>query len=104
MSGVITGRSGTWNISDISFYNYPGGSLLFQTCRLCDDPDHLTNVGTEVFVSQLSFTNVTGKMLFMIGVKRDVIYDTDGSFSLRFDGNPQDNATIVHGWPHIAAY
>jgi hypothetical protein len=104
MSGVITGRSGTWNISVVNFYNFPAGSLLFITCRLCDDPDHYTNVGTEIFVSKLTFTNVSGKFLFMIGVKRDIIYDTDGSFSSNFDGNTRANGTIVHGYPHIASY
>jgi len=56
MSAAITGRSGVTKFSNVRFYNYPAGSLLFQTCRLCDDPDRYTNVGTEVIVQQLSFT------------------------------------------------
>ena len=43
-------------------------------------------------------------MLFMIGLKRDVIYDLDGSLSQKFDGTTRTSGTIVHGWPHIAAY
>ena len=40
-----------------------------------------------MFVNQLTFTNVSGRMLEMIGIlKRDVIYDLDGSFSNKFDG------------------
>ena len=37
-------------------------------------------------------------------LKRDVIYDTDGSFSQAFDNTSRSSATIVHGWPHIAAF
>lgn len=37
-------------------------------------------------------------------MKRDVIYDLDGSFSQVFDGIKRDSATIVHGFPHILAY
>jgi hypothetical protein len=50
-------------------------------------------------------TNVTGKMLFFIGaLKRDVIYDLDGSLSQKFDGTTRTSGTIVQGFPHIAAY
>ena len=56
-------------------------------------------------MNQLTFTNVDGKMLFFIGIlKRDVIYDLDGSLSQKFDGTSRTSATIVHGFPHIAAY
>ena len=102
MSGAITGRSGVTKISNIRFYNFPAGSLLFQTCRLCDDVLKYTNVGTEVIVSGLTFTNVTGKMLFMIGLKRDIIYDLDGSLSQSFDSTTRTSGTIVYGYPHIA--
>ena len=37
-------------------------------------------------------------------LKRDVIYDTDGSFSQLFDGTSRPSATIVHGWPHITVF
>ena len=105
MAGAITGKTGVYNLSNIRFYNYPPGSILLKTCRFCDDPLKYTNLGTEVVVDQLTFTNVTGQMLLMISIlKRDVIYDIDGSFSLAFDGISRSSATIVHGWPHIAAF
>lgn len=104
MSGAITGKTGLFKLDNIAFHNYPTGSLLFQTCRFCDDPLKFTNCGTELEVRGLTFTNVTGKMLFMIQMKRDVIYDLDGSFSLKFDGQSRASGTIVHGWPHIAAF
>lgn len=41
----------------------------------------------------------------MIGVKKDVIYDTDGSFSQVFDGSTaRTSGTIVRNYPHIARY
>lgn len=41
----------------------------------------------------------------MIGVKKDVIYDTDGSFSQVFDGSTaRTSGTIVRNYPHIAQY
>jgi hypothetical protein len=46
MSAVITGRSGVTKFSKIGFFNYPAGSILWQTCRLCDDPVKYTNIGT----------------------------------------------------------
>ena len=104
MSAIITGKTGTFRITNVKFYNYPQGSLLFQTCRFCDDPLKYTNLGTEVTVDKLSFGNVNGMMLNMIGLKRDVIYDLDGSFSMKFDGNSRTSATIVQGFPHIAAF
>lgn len=102
MSAVITGKSGSWNLSDIRFYNYPSGSLMFQVCRMCDDPLKFTNLGTEVYVKQLTFTNCSGKMLHFIGgLKRDVIYDLDGSLSQKFDSTSRASGSIVHGFPHI---
>ncbi len=103
MSAAITGRTGAHKLSNIRFYNYPAGSVLFQTCRFCDDLLKYTNLGTETFVEQLTFNNISGKWLFMIGLKRDVIYDLDGSLSSDFDGNSRASGTIVHSWPHIAS-
>jgi hypothetical protein len=102
MSAIITGRSGTHNISNVRIYNYPPGSLMMQTCRYCDDLGMYTNLGTEIFVQQITMTQVKGQFLFMIGMKRDVIYDTDGSFSTAFDGNTRASSAIVQAYNHIA--
>jgi hypothetical protein len=40
----------------------------------------------------------------MIGMKRDVIYDTDGSLSQKFDGNTRSSASIIQSYNHIANY
>lgn len=105
MSAVITGKTGTYVIKNIHISGFPAGSLIFQVCRFCDDPLKYTNLGTEVEVSGITFDNVNGKMLYMIGFdRRDVIYDLDGSLSSKFDGLARASGTIVHGWPHIAAF
>lgn len=104
MSAIITGKTGVHVIKDVHIANYPIGSLVFQTCRFCDDPLKYTNLGTEVEISGVTFDNVHGKMLRMIGFdKRCVIYDLDGSLSNKFDGQSRASGTIVHGWPHIIA-
>jgi hypothetical protein len=104
MSAAITGRTGTYKLSNIKFHNFPAGSVLFQTCRFCDNLLKYTNLGTEVELDRLTFTNVSGKYLFMIGLKRDIVRDLDGSLSQAFDGLTRASGTVVHGFPHIAAY
>jgi hypothetical protein len=102
MSALITGRSGTYNFSNVRIYNYSVGSIMLQTCRYCDDIDLYTNLGTEIFIQNLTTSRVNGKFLFMIGMKRDVIYDTDGSLSKLFDGNTRSSGSIIQAYTHIA--
>lgn len=40
----------------------------------------------------------------MIGMKRDIIYDLDGSLSNVFDGTSRASGTIVSNFNHIAKY
>lgn len=104
MSGLITPRSGVTSFTNIRFYSFPAGSILIQTCVLGDDPLKYTNLGTEILLKQLTLTDVTGNLLFMIGLKRDIIYDIDGSLSIAYDNTSRPTgATIVHGYPHIAS-
>lgn len=35
------------------------------------------------------------------GIKRDIIYDLDGSLSQVFDSQVRTNGTITHYWPHM---
>lgn len=104
MSAVITGRSGLYKLHNVRMFNFPAGSVLIQTCRFCDNLLKYTNLGTEVELSQIQLNNVTGQYLFMIGLKRDVLRDLDGSFSQAFDGTNRTSGTIIYGWSHIAAY
>jgi hypothetical protein len=105
MSGLRTPRSGVTSFTNIRFYGFHEGSILFQTCVLCDDPLKYTNLGTEILMKQITLGDVTGSYLNMIGLKRDVIYDLDGSLSYAFDQRSnRTSATIVHGFEHIAVY
>jgi hypothetical protein len=37
----------------------------------------------------------------MLGHKKEIIYDSDGSLSVNFDNNTRVSSTIVHNWKHI---
>jgi len=104
MSAVITGRTGIFNFSSIRIYNYPNGSILIQTGRLCDNAIFYTNLGTDIFLNKWTLSQVNGSYLYMIGLKRDVIYDTDGSLSMAFDNTTRSSATIVQGYSHISQF
>ena len=105
MTAFITGKTGTWNIENIRLFNFPAGSLILETCRFCDDPLKYTNLGTDVNVQQLSFSNVNGNYLKMLGLKRCIVHDLDGSFSAAFDGTTRSQGgTIMHGWNHIKQF
>lgn len=105
MTALFSGRTGTFTFSNINIYNYPQGSIALSIGRLNDDPDHYTNLGAEITISGLKFTNVSGvTWLKQIGtLKRNVIYDTDGSLSSSFDGTQRvGGGAILYNFPHIA--
>lgn len=104
MSGVITPRTGQSNYTNSRFYSYPAGSIMFTVCSKCTDLMLFTNLGTEVFVKNLTFDGVEGNYLQMLGLKRDVIYDLDASLSQSFSNRNRTSATIVYGYNHIANY
>lgn len=104
MSAVITPRTGQSNFSNIRFYNYPSGSVALTICSKCDSHLSFTNVGTEVFTNTLSFTNITGNYIKLLGLRRDMIYDQDGSLVVAYDSNKLKSATVVNNFPHIALY
>ena len=56
----------------------------------------------EVYISNISYTNVSGYKLFMNGVRKEVIYDLDGSFTTTdFDGIQRVSAAITNNWFHM---
>ena len=44
---------------------------------------------------------ISGKYLAMLGSKRDIIYDSDGSLSQYFDGVNRTKTTLIAKYPHI---
>ena len=102
LSGVTTPRTGSSNLTNVRFYNFPSASAAITTCSQCNFPAFFTNLGTEIFTRALAFKQITGKYISMSGVKRDVLYDRDGSLSTVFDGQNRTNATLVYNYPHIS--
>lgn len=101
MSAFWTGRSGPTKFSNVGIHNYPTGSVVLKTCVECDNQLKFSNRGNDIYVDQLTLGNVSGSYLFMVGLKRDVVYDLDGSFSSAFDGTSRSAGAITSYWPHI---
>lgn len=101
IAGLTTPRTGSTNISRVHFYGFPIGTSALTTCSRCNDPRYFTNLGTELFVSDLYFNDFEGRMVSMLGVSRDVIYDSDGSLSSHFKNSSLTNGTMLYSFPHI---
>lgn len=100
--GIITPRLGNIRIDNIRFYNYPVKTHTIETCSHCDNPDLFTNTAQEIYISNITFNNVNGYKLFMNGLKREILYDLDGSFTTnQFDGNQRQSAAITYNYNHL---
>lgn len=102
--GIITPRLGNIRIDHIRFYNYPAGTHSLETCSGCESPSLFTNTAQEIYISNVSYSNVTGYKLFMNGLKREILYDLDGSFTTTaYDGTQRSSAAITANYKHLAA-
>jgi hypothetical protein len=102
--GIITPGLGNIRIDNIRFYNYPANTHSIETCNKCDSPLSFTNTVQEIFISNISYTNISGNKLFMNGAKREIIYDLDGTFTTTaYDGNQRVSAAVVNNYPHLAS-
>lgn len=102
--GIITPRLGNIRINNIRFYNYPSNTHSIETCSHCDNPLLFTNTAQEVYISNITFTNVTGNKLFMSGLKREILYDLDGTFTTTaFDGKQRKSAAVAYRYNHLAS-
>lgn len=90
-------------MSNIRFYNFPASTTILEACSKCDNKDLFTNVGSQYFIDTIQYTNVSGAYLFFNGLKREIIYDADATFSKNFDTVTRTSATIVSNFKHIAA-
>lgn len=101
--GIITPRVGNIRIDHIRFYNYPAGTHSLETCSGCDSPSLFSNTVQEIYISNVSYTNVTGYKLYMNGPKREILYDLDGTFTTTsFDGTQRSAAAITYNYKHLA--
>ena len=101
--GIITPRLGNIRINNIRFYNYPSNTHSIETCSHCDNL-LFTNTAQEIYISNITFTNVTGNKLFMNGLKREILYDLDGTFTTTaFDGKQRKSAAVAYRYNHLAS-
>lgn len=102
--GLITPRLGNIRIDHIRFYNYPANTHSLETCSKCDMDSLFSNTVQEVYISNVTFTNVLGYKLFMNGIKREILYDLDGTFTTTaFDGVQRASAAITFNYKHLAS-
>ena len=69
-SGIVTPRLGNIRINNIRFYNYPQSTYSISTCANCSNLLLFTNTAQEIYISNITFTNVLGYKLFMNGAKK----------------------------------
>lgn len=100
--GIITPRLGNIRVDNIRFYNYPANTHSIETCSHCDNALLFTNTAQEIYISNITFTNVSGYKLFMNGQKREILYDLDGSFTTnQFDGVQRQSAAVTFNYNHL---
>lgn len=69
-NGIITQRKGNIRIDDIRFYHFGANTHSLSTCSHCDNSLLFSNTVQEIFISNVTFTNITGYKLFMNGHKK----------------------------------
>jgi hypothetical protein len=99
--GVYAPKSDGWRMSGIEFYNFPSNMVALQTCHSCNSPSSFVNTGKIYHVNNITYHNMSGKYLIMNGLKRDIIYDEDGTFSSDFNQDTRSYGQILHGFSHL---
>jgi hypothetical protein len=100
--GVILPRTGEVIIENVRFYKFTTDMTVWQTCSKCDNILLYTNFGAAAFVSKIKYSDINGKFFNMLGLKREVFYDMDGTATNGvFDANTRTSATVAFGWPHL---
>ncbi len=62
-----------------------------------------SNVANQYKISNITYSAIEGKYLNMLGHKKEIIYDLDGSFTneANFDSNNRQSAAVVSNWVHL---
>lgn len=68
--GIITPRLGNIKFDNIRFYHYPANTHSIETCSGCEDPLLFTNTAQEIYISNITYQNVSGNKLYMNGLRR----------------------------------
>ncbi len=75
---------------------------VWQACSKCDNLLLYTNFGATYFASKISYNNIQGAIYNMLGLKREVFYDLDGTLTNNvFDSSSRTSAALTYGWPHL---
>ena len=75
---------------------------VWQACSKCDNLLLYTNFGAIYYASNIKYTNIDGSYYHMLGLKREVFYDLDGTLTNNvFDSNTRTSATLTYGWSHL---
>ena len=112
-SAIWTGKNGAIWVENVLIKNFGITNMssgVIKTCTECDNPLKYSNRGTELFLDGITFENITGNYLHMVGsgIKRDVIFDLKGSLVSAFNApsgslSAGSKVTITHNWPHLTA-
>ena len=99
---MILSRTGEHSFENIRFYDFTAGMTVWQACSKCDNLLLYTNFGASYYASQISYQNIKGGYYDMLGLKREVFYDLDGTLTNGvFDSDTRTSATLTFGWPHL---
>lgn len=75
---------------------------VWQACSKCDNVLLYTNFGANYYASNILYQGINGPFYNMLGLKREVFYDMDGSLTnTNFDSNTRTSATLTYGFPHL---
>lgn len=107
--GILTPRSDGLLVENLNFYNITGSMNMITTCAECNNPCVFINSARE---SVWKNTNVdpsctTTNKFFMLGHKKEMIYDLDSSLHNTGGFSSTNNTgltTITNGWPHITQH
>lgn len=89
-------------VDNIRFYEFTADMTVWQSCSKCDNLLLYTNFGATYYASNISYQDIQGAYYNMLGLKREVFYDLDGSLTNNvFDNNTRTSATLTYGFPHL---
>ena len=75
---------------------------VWQACSKCDNILLYTNFGATYYASNILYQGISGAYYNMLGLKREVFYDLDGSLTNNvFDTNTRTSATLTYGFYHM---
>ena len=76
--------------------------LVIRTCADCNNPCVFINSARESFFEGIKWVNVTtNRYLNMLGHKKEIIYNEDGTLLARHSARGAAGGSLTNGWHHI---